>query len=218
MSANVSSKKKLIIAVTVIGVVLLAAIVSVVAVLAAGQQAVTSQVSVTYSVTDVSATVSARYKVKGAAVVTPDNNEITFTADQQTTTGAINFTDNDDSTTNTPATIGLSSTGDYVIFEYKFDNNSSKAFNVYLTAVPTADNMTLTIATSATEVADMEEGLDFTAIDTVQTPTADNATTSVAGGADSVSYVYIKAKINNLNASASLAGAFGWTLDSALAG
>lgn len=211
-----TSKRKMIVALAIAAIVVVAAIVSVVVVLAAPQQNVTSNVSVTYAVNDVSATVSARYLVKGGSVVTPDNNSITFTAEQETSTGSINFIDNDDSTTNTPATIGLSSTSNYVTFEYKFENNADKSFKVYLTGLPTPTNMNVTIATSATEVADMNTGLTFAAASVVSTPAAANQTASVASGDGSVTYVYIRAEINNLNTAASLSGAFAWRLDSAL--
>ena len=40
-------------------------------------------------------------------------------------------------------------------------------------------------------------------------------TTAVGGGVDEVSYIYIKAKINNLNSQADLVGSFEWDLTAA---
>ena len=207
-----SSKKKLIVAATLVGVVLLAAVISVVAVLAAATQSVSSQITVTYSVTDVSATVSAKYK-QGSSGTAKD-----FTVGGSATT--IKF---EAAETTTPKSFdaitvpGLTSTEPYVTFEYKFQNDSEKSYNVYLTAIPTGtENMSVKILAQATPAADMGT-LDFS---TAAAATADSdvAVTNVAGAINAVSYVYIRVSVVNLNMSADLGtGGFQWLLDASRA-
>jgi len=212
MTGN-TSKKKLVVALSVIAVVVVAAIVSVVAVLAAPAQVVNSQVSVSYTVTDVSATVGARYAVANSAIV--DAGEITFTADNDgTVEGSLNFIDTD-SETPIPENINLTSTNNYVVFEFKFTNNATLAFDATLSAIPTTvTNMVLSYAVKTEAVADFDTITDYTVFyDQVNETKVNNVasvTDEVAGSG--VSYIYIKAAIDDLNTGANLDGAFSWNL------
>ena len=205
-----SSKRKFIIASVIVGVVLLGAIISVVAVLAAGTQNLTSQVTVTYTVEDVSATVGVRYAVKNEAVQT--GGSLTFTADQAEQAGGTGVTD----TLTAIGELELSSTNNFVTFEYSFQNNGTLAFDATLTGIPeTVNNMTLSWAksTSKTDSLDGVTGFQTFTADTIA-----NVTAEVAGDADvsddshPITYIYIRATITDLNVGASLSGNFAWKL------
>lgn len=199
------SKKKLIVALSIAGVVLLAAIVSVVAVLAAATQNVTTGVNVTYSVTDVSATVGAKYKIATDTAVASNPATVAFAPADATTTKNLELSD-----------ISLTSGKTYVTFEYMFKNDAQKAFKVYLKGLPTATNMNITYATSTTAVTDMADGLTFATCSAVETATASNQIASVDGTIGSTTYVYIKVSIADLTKAASFVGDFAWELNSSL--
>lgn len=200
------SKKKLIVALSIAGVVLLAAIISVVAVLAAGTQNVSSGVTVKYSVTDVAATVGAKYKVGSNAAVASNPATVAFGAAETETTKSLAFADE----------ISLSSTTTYVTFEYMFENDAAKSFKVYLKGMPAVDNMNVTYATSTTAVEDMSSGLSFATLQTVATANATNNIASVGENIDDKVYIYIKAEIADVTKGASFIGDFDWQLDSTL--
>jgi len=208
-----SSKKKLIVAATLVGVVLLAAVISVVAVLAAATQTVNSSITVTYSVTDVSAKVSAKYK-QGTSGTATD-----FTAGAGVT--VIEF-DADDANTSPKSfdavTVpALTSTEPFVTFEYKFENKATKAFNIYLTGIPTGtDNMSVKVLAQATAAADMGT-LDFTSAEDAAS-SSETSLATVTGSIGAVQYIYIRVSVINLNESATLGeGGFQWLLDASRA-
>ena len=203
-----SSKKKLIVAATLVGVVLLAAVISVVAVLAAATQSVSSQITVTYSVTDVSATVSAKYKQGSTGTATD------FTVGGTAKTIKFEAAEAKNTKSFDAITVpGLTSTEPYVTFEYKFQNDSEKSFNVYLTGIPTGTkNMSVKILAQATAADDLGT-LDFSSANAVAAD-SDVAVTNVTGAINAVSYVYIRVSVINLNESATLGtGGFQWLLD-----
>ena len=217
MRGNTSSKRKLIVASVIVGVVLLGAIISIVAVLAATTQNVNSSVNVTYTVSDVSATVTARY-ARAGAVSTSDSDktnkyfvdagEVTFYAQDATRTGNLNFGDE----------LKLASTNAYVTYEFGFDNNSTLGFTAQLTGAPAATNMTLAYYVSDSKVEpNSVDAASFEVFYTKDTNNISAVKTAVAGGNTSVSYVYIRATIVDLNTAAGLSGNFAWSLTSAAA-
>ncbi len=222
MKGTNSSKNKIIIAAAILGVVLIAAVVSVVAVLAAANQTVSSNINVSYSVTDVAATVSARYYQRGhditeAVPTAPGDgdtfeviagNKVKFTPDDVVAGGAFTI----------PA-IELLSTENWVIFEYNFQNDAAKAFVVALTSSPAASNMTISYKVSATQLSTKTEweadtwtvlGKDDVLADEVSAESALTLATT-----NSTVSVYIKAQITDLNVGASYGdgtSGFTWTL------
>ena len=217
MRGNISSKRKLIVASVIVGVVLLGAIISIVAVLAATTQNVNSSVNVTYTVSDVSATVTARYARAGAkSTVSSDTTNkyfvdagsTTFNAQESTKTGTLNFGNE----------LKLDSTHAYVTYEFGFDNNSTLGFTAKLTAAPaTVTNMTLSYYKSATKVEPDSVTADkftvfYDQISATKVNKVSDVTTGIAGGANSVGYIYIRANIVDLNTAAALNGTFSWSL------
>ncbi len=202
------SKKKLIVAASVIGAVLLAAIVSVVAVFAAPQQNVGSQVKVTYSVIDVAATVNAKYGY--AAVKASGETTTTFT---QIGTDATTFDSEDAESTATYDITSLelnSTTQRYVVFEYSFKNLSSIAMKVTGTTPTTINNMTVQYAVKTEAAANVQAARDFadwkgTLEETSLASIAQNNT----------AYVYIMVSVTDLTKGAEYSGNFAWTLEQA---
>ena len=92
-----SSRKKLTLSLTVVALVIVAAVVAVVGVLAATQQTVESAISITFTATDIDGSVSVRHAVKAQTATGIDSDEASeagafyFTA-AGTTSGHINIT------------------------------------------------------------------------------------------------------------------------------
>ncbi len=149
-----TNKKKLVIALALLALIVVASVITtVVLVLAAGQQGVNSNVNVTYTVTDVSATVSAKYGRVGAenltemtiggAALAQDKSNATYTflpQEAPNTSSPLALQPQNVKATDNPdfpypdGVIALESGKPYAIFEYAFTNNSDeKAFSIVLT-------------------------------------------------------------------------------------
>ena len=218
MKTNTSSRRKFIIASTIFGMVILSAIVSIVAVLAATTQNVNSSVEVAYRVNDVSATVSAKYARAGAynnaqdieAGYYVDAGSKTFNPQDGLTTGTLNFS----------KPLALDSTHTYVIYEFAFQNNSSSDSYAHLTAIPsTITNMRLSYTAHGegymlNRVEDYNS-LDFQIFYDQESSTKINDISKVTTIFDSNEerYIYIKAEIIDLNKEADLKGTFAWELN-----
>ena len=135
-----NSKKKLIIAFSAFALIVISGIISVVAVLAAQNVTIKSNISVTYTSHEVAGVVTAHYQVKNG----------TKTKLGGDTNGAVSFDGSetgDDATedmTNVTIT-GLSSANNYIDFIFTFTNAGSAAYTATLTAPTTVTNFTTSV-------------------------------------------------------------------------
>lgn len=142
------TKKKLIITITSLCLVVVAAVAAVVGILAATQVTVSSSLKVTYTPTkQVIADVTASYSKKGDAEKT------------QIGTTQLRYTTAVSEYTYSLANITLDDTTTYVVFEFKFenkaeaDNTNSKTLHVAVAGTPEVKNMTVTTRYSSSPVA-----------------------------------------------------------------
>ena len=145
-----TTRKKLIISMVTLSVAIVAALGITFGVLAAQNQAVTNQFSVSYTANNVSATVGIKYAVAGGEDVyfsggnayydetnsLGQNSAITFVPTTSESTGNL-----------TTSNAELTSTNSYVIYTYYFKNNASNG-GKYLTATITDDLVTTTNMTT----------------------------------------------------------------------
>ena len=190
-STSSSKSKKAIIALSVVCALVVAALITVVSVWAASSQTITSALRVTYSATNVAASIEGEYQREGDATYTSLGTQ-TFVATDNSTTKAISTTDD----------ISLTDTKKYVIFRFKFTNNSSTTpFNITLTGTPTTQGaVTVKYASAAVD------NLSVAGINSNTLP--DEIT--VAGS--STIYVYILIQVTDITNSASYEANLNWTL------
>ena len=142
----------------------------------------------------VSATASGNvYVGKTKTKMLSDNNDkIVFGASDEETFKALDPTSN----------IVLSSSNDYVVFEYVFENNSNDvSFVTKMTNTAVIDNMDVTYGYSYTKLSTFES---------INKQEVDNV--PLIKGESNTLYYYIKAKVANLNKSCLLSGAFCFSL------
>lgn len=210
-----TNNKKLVVALALLALIVVASVITtVVLVLAANQQTVQSNVNVTYSVTDVSAKVYGKYTVRNASAVAMDPDSIT-----------INPTD----TTTTPMSpkdlIGLTSTNNYVVFEYKFENSTYVAGEGDDAAAGTYNGTTENVFSIALTYADDNSPADknvtvkytssnapLTAFEDANVTDWDSSFASVDCAA--VTYVYVRVSVTDVNAAATFSGSFNFVLTS----
>lgn len=145
----------------------------------------------------VAATVSGNFYCGGkvSQMLSGENDKIVFNSYDEESSPALNPTED----------IVLSSTSDYVIFEYIFKNNSdSVSFVTRLTNAAEINNMTVTYGYSYSKL---------TSYETINKQIIDNV--PLIYGEDSTLYFYIKAKVENLNKASSLIGDFCFSLTAA---
>lgn len=186
--------------------VLVVAIVSMGIVWAAASQQVRTSVNITYTVSgNVICDVSAN-KYFGSD---------TPTAFSGGTAGVLSFNAPDASTvgTLTIADTTLTTTNDYVIYEYVFtNNNADAAMNVAL-ATGSATNLTFyVIAPTTTRLTNIYTGFDPS---TTWSTGNSIAATDIAAGA--TAYAYVAAKVTDLNQAATFSGYFTWTINAGAA-
>lgn len=129
-----SSKKKLIISLSVAAAVLLCAIIAIVAVFAAGQQAVNTKFTIKFTATDVDATVMAYDKTGNGSYGSNPFKSATFTASTDNTSAV------DLSPTSVPTLENTEAKNTYSI-KYVISNNSTNALVVKLTdSINTGDS------------------------------------------------------------------------------
>ena len=130
--------------------ILIGAIVSVIVVLAAQTQRVSSNVTVTYVVDGVAAKVSATYATvptDGVPAKVAMGTGLTFNVEDAETTGELNQGDS----------VKLTSGERQIVYEYKFTNLANAAFSITLAETPTdITNMDIGYKVSATEIAEEE--------------------------------------------------------------
>jgi len=197
------SKKrtKILISAILLGVFLIGAAVSIVLVLAANTQNVTSNITVSYNAEGVAAKVSANY------AVVPNSGAVTKTA--MTTSGGgeeIVFNLSTSSSTETIApseNIVLNPQNQTVVFEYMFENLADTAFSLSLSQRPTGTNMTekFLVTGVALDPSDYASAITNT---TLQTQAVTYLGQKV--------YVYIMASVTNENLTASYNGGFAWNM------
>ncbi len=222
MEQRKTNKKKLVVALALLALIVVASVITtVVLVLAANQQNINSNVTVTYTVTDVSATVTGKYGLKktdASAVVDSNMSPASITI-TPTDTGDLSMTPGN--------VITLNSSQDYVVFEYKFDNNATEnPFTINLSYVddvnadPAVEGA---VADSNVAVGYTSSTTAITAFDDVCTIVdgeatwAENWATSFAQATcTATTYVYVIVKVVNTNASATFSGAFNFVLASTI--
>lgn len=220
MEQRKTNKKKLVVALALLALIVVASVITtVVLVLAANQQNINSNVTVTYTVTDVSATVTGKYGLKktdASAVVDSNMTPASIT---------INPTDTGDLSMTPGSTIALTSSQDYVVFEYKFVNNA--------TANPFTINLTYTDDTNAGPavegaVADTNVAVGYTSSTTAiesfdgVCSIADGEATWAENWDDTfaqatctaTTYVYVIVKVIDTNTAAMFSGSFNFVLAS----
>ena len=197
-----STKSKIITSILSLALVVVAVIFSINNILAASQQNARATFVVSYTAVDVEANVSATYYTKnGGSVALANGASTTLHLDRTTQTGSLSTT-----------TLNLSTTNDWVVFEYYIQNAApSVPITVTLADSSTKDNVTVTYGYSATKKNSLQEKYNA-------------ATSALSGlssqtlGASSSIYCYILIKINSFSVNASYSSQEGaglvWTLTS----
>lgn len=187
---KMSKQKKTIIALSSVCSVVAIALITVVSVWAATSQTVTSTLTITYSAKNVSATVTAEYKLEG---------DTTYT-----TLGSTSFLPKDASGTKSlqkDDALALTDTKSYAIFKYTFTNDGDNSFKVALNETEvTKSNVTVTFASA--DVTDEPASITGTTF----------AEATVAGHA--TIYAYVKVAVTDLASSANYTGTLNWVLTS----
>ena len=156
-----NAKRKMIISITALGVVLLAAIVAVVAVLAAQSVTIKSSINVSYNADKIIGTVTAQYQVKNCEATNIGAGSWTFYGNETGT----------DATKEGSATnIVLSETNNYVDFIFTFTNDGDAAYTATLNLPESAKVVNLTITYVTLPDSVNADNLSFTvAKDTTET-------------------------------------------------
>ena len=199
------TKKKLIITITSLCLVVVAAVAAVVGILAATQVNITSSLKVTYKPDPhVIATVTAKYSVKGDA----DPTQIASSVITEYTTTIKDYTLDLNE-------IKLDDTKTYVVFEFMFQNDAvvgnqqSRQLHVAVSGGPAATEMTVTTRYSASPVAFTKEG--------VNSISASNTAQSILGNISygetgNVGYMYVLVERTEGIAGSWQGGAYAFTL------
>lgn len=188
-----SSKKKIIISLSALALVIVAAVVAVVAVLAAQSVTVQSSLSITYEATDIYGAASIDYKYEGAT---------NWTNKLAETTAVFNGGANEDQTVTDWALNGFSKTVDEVVIRFGFKKESS-----------TVEDYTAACTYSIT-------GADSGKV-TVTSGTAENSITTAAVAnmfsetidSTDMEYFYVKIALNSVKVDITeLSCSFNWSL------
>ena len=185
-----SSKKKMIVAISAFAMVILAAVVAVVAVLAAQQVTVQSSISVSYTSQEVAGTVTAKYQVAGGTLTDLGDGSATFYG-TETGTPTKNLTES-----GAVAISGLTSTNDYVEFVFTFTNTGSADYTASLTLPASAVNFDISYTVPNTGGATRVSDTSF--------KVAKNTTTAVT--------YKVRYTIHEVKDDATLSGTFSWDL------
>jgi len=203
MSQKANSRKKILIAAVLAGVLIIGAIVSIVLVLAASAQGISSNITVSYNAEGVAARVSANY------AVVPNSGAVTKTA--MTTSGGgqeivFNLSTNASTETISPAgNIVLDPQNQTVVFEYRFQNIAESGFTVGLTITGEEENnynINETFYVSGSQLETSEYGR------ITESSLAKQAMLNY----DDILYIYVKVSVANENLSAAYNKAYNWEL------
>ncbi len=193
------SRKRLIIGSIMFGLIILGALVSVVFVLAAQLQNVSSNVQVTYQSSEVGGRIEFSYARKGEAFSAAKVAE--FDGSETTSSGGELSPD---------AAISLSSSQDYAVFRYKITGYAENGFYVsleYKDMLEVDKNLSISYALSVSELAFFD---NFTNAVSVGTITKNNHY-----GDEATIYLYVKVAIKSLNFNMSYDGDFNLVLSRA---
>ena len=182
-----SSKKKMIIAISSFAMIILAAVVAVVAVMAAQNVTIKSSINVTYTSSEIAGKVTASYQVQGAS--------------SATSIGAIEYHGTEANGTSTSlnssklSITSLTSTNKYVDFIFTFTNEGSKDYTATLT-LPTNSNFTKAYTVPSSGGATKVNDTSF----------------KVAGGTTTAVTYKVRFTITDVSKDASISGNFSWAL------
>jgi hypothetical protein len=188
-----STKKKLTITIASLCVAVLAVVGITVGVLAAKNATVTNPINVGYTATEVSAKVSATYKLandtEATAMTTSDGKtEIEFNGEEADTTATGSLTASD---------ISLASNNKSVVFTYTIENTGDEDFTATLTIPTTKVNVNIAYALDGTET----DSLTFTVKGTKNNNTENTKRVFT-----------VTVSIDSVAKNASFSGDFAWTL------
>lgn len=190
-----NSRKKLIISLSALAFVVVAAVVAVVAVLAATQQTINSAVKVSYTAKDVACTIQASALPQNGSTETLA--PVVFQYNTPVETKNANFTD---------VEFGVNAQGEnkdtwYVEYTYVFTNNGSAAFDAVL-SVNVTDGEDEYVVSVKVNTGDYE--------------VSNTATAEVAGGVGSTATVVVKVELPEAKRAvdAEFAASFNWVLTS----
>jgi len=202
-----TSKKKLVISLSVAAAVLVAAIIAIVAVFAAASQTLTSSIKVTYTAgKNVAGTASASYKLsgEGATSVDMDTNGSTENGDKVITFNAIG--EKQTQSLLTQGDISLDSDNVYVEFTYVFTNTGAYDYTAQISLLDKD-------ATPASEAkvenlkVEYQAGVDGTYLENA------NALTVEAGDEEATFIYKVRISIANDAKDAAFEGVFSWDLE-----
>ena len=188
------SKKKLIIALSSFAFVLVAAVVTVTAVLAAVNQSVTSNVSVVYYAQQVAGKVTASYKIGAADAV--EMGSITYKGEDKTSTTTM--APGKVIELNVVAAQDGSVEAEKVVFTYTFTNTGSSAYVATLKYTPDETPDVNMEATYSTNLTHDETAGSYSIVVPANTTTAMEVTVTVA--------------LKDVASNGTFSGTFGWTL------
>ena len=208
------SKIKFMVIIAIASVLALMSVIAIIAIFAANKQTVLSNISVVYEADKfgVSGTVSAKYFI-GSADETGTSMTTTGLENGEKTLTFAPSEETRQNTLNPQGTIQLTKENNFVVFEYKFTNTNSdikykdKLYMATLTFKGTADNVTLTSATSETNAITSFSTIE----DAITNPTDFKFYISVQP--NQTMYGYIKVQITNITDDASFNGDFKWDLN-----
>lgn len=185
-----STKKKLLISVCSLGMVVLLAVLTLVAVFAAENQQFQSQISVTYRATNVSATISGDYLRKGDSAFTSMGAPIEFLPSDVSDSQSIGLNG-----------LELDEFKTYAVLRYTFKNNSAST-KIYVEAkstINTYENISVNYYGASSEITDY----DNITLATLSHFTIDKLETY---------YIYVKIRVIDISTNASFSGNFSFDL------
>jgi len=197
-----STKSKIITSILSLALVVVAVIFSINNILAASQQSARATFVVSYTAVDVDANVSATYYTKnGGSVALTNASSTTLHLDRNNQSGSLST-----------ATLNLSTTNSWVVFEYYIQNLSpSVPMTVSLTDTSTSANVTVTYGYSQTQITSLQGKYD------AATSTLQGLSSQVVGASSAI-YCYILIEIQSFSTNASYSSQEGegliWTLTS----
>jgi hypothetical protein len=232
MEQRKTNKKKLVVALALLALIVVASVITtVVLVLAAGTQNVGSNIEVTYSVSDVNATVTGKYSKRNATVegVRPTTQTWTAMTGTGVTDGSFTIATTDTTApTMSPAAVQLSSDQDYVVFAYEFTNLAANTFDIDLVYKDTNTedkNITFLVYSGTNAVEDFEAVYAGTASGWASFVAPNEEAKSEAGvtllnnivcneasNSNPTVFVYVMVKVTNVANAARFDGAFNFNL------
>ena len=183
-----NSKKKIVVAISAFALIIMATIVSVVAVLAAQKVTITSSVSVSYTSVEVDGAFTAHYQVKNGTKTSIGS--ATFQAEDSGTEADPLLRD-----AGTANGITLTSANNHVDFIFTFTNTGSAAYTATVTLPTTSSGLTVSYPTKPSTMV-----------------SGSNTSFTVAGKTTTPVTYTVRYTISDVAINASLSGNFVWNL------